>query len=195
MKPSKFITVRGRKAWFLPSYFSALTWKGYAYCKRQSDADKINSTDKIDSLLESHETIHIRQAEAMHDSWFCFYLRYVWEWICNLPLIFTNLYAPYKFMEIELEAYLNQNNWDYCMHGATYQWKEFERLKLKQKRAYAKEWYSNKQSYGNNFSRFIKERILKDIANKCYEITPKSSSSCDGGSVKFIATEKDCNSK
>ena len=107
MKPSKFITVKGRKAWFLLPGFSALTWKGYAYCKTQKEADKINSTDKIDSRLESHETIHIRQAESTHDSWFLFYTRYVWAYICNLPLIFINVYAPYKFMPFEIEAYFS----------------------------------------------------------------------------------------
>ena len=158
MKPSKFITVRGRKAWFLPSYFSALTWKGYAYCKRQADADKINSTDRIDSKLESHETIHIRQAESMKDSWFRFYTRYVWEWILNLPLIFINFYAPYMFMEIEIEAYLNQDNWDYCMQGATCQWKTLEKyLKLKDKRAMAKEYYKNRTKPYYTF--FLREKL------------------------------------
>ena len=141
MKPSKFITVRGRKDLFLFSGFSALTWKGYAYCRTQKDADKINNTDKIDSKIESHETIHIRQAESMHDSWFRFYLRYVWEYICNLPMIFLNVYAPYMFMPIEMEAYLNQDNWDYCMHGAVYQWKDFEKLGFKKRYKLAKKYY------------------------------------------------------
>lgn len=159
MKPSKFITVIGRKAWFLLPNFSALTWKGYAYCKTREDAYKINSSDKIDSKLESHETIHIRQAESMNDSWFNFYLRYVWEYICNLPLIFINLYAPYMFMPIEMEAYLNQDNWDYCMNGATYQWKEFEKLTLKEKRAMAKEYYhSHPKPY---FTRFLREKLMR----------------------------------
>ena len=161
MKPSKFITVRGRKAWFLPSYFSALTWKGYAYCKTREQADKINSTDKIDSKLESHETIHIRQAESMKDSWFRFYARYVWEYICNLPLIFVNLYAPYRFMPIEMEAYLNQDNWDYCMSGATCQWKKFEEITFKEKWKWAKEYYSS--SPRPYFTYFLRKKLLNYI--------------------------------
>lgn len=159
MKPSKFITVKGKKAWFLLPNFSALTWKGYAYCKTKEDADKINSSDKIDSRLESHETIHIRQAESMNDSWFNFYLRYVWEYICNLPLIFINFYAPYKFMPIEIEAYLNQDNWDYCMNGAVYQWKEFEKLTLKEIRALAKEYYSSKPK--PYFTSFLRGKLMR----------------------------------
>ena len=144
MRPSKFVTVKGKKAWFLPFNFQCLTWKGYAYCKSQTAVDIMNSTDKIDSTLESHETIHIRQAESMKDSWFRFYTKYVWEWICNIPLIFINFYAPYRFMPIEMEAYLNQDDWKYCMHGSVYQWKEFEKLTLKEKRALAKEYYNSK---------------------------------------------------
>jgi hypothetical protein len=160
MKPSKFITVIGRKAWFLPPNFSALTWKGYAYCKTRKSADKINLSENIDSTLESHETIHIRQAESMNDSWFRFYIRYIWEWICNLPLITINLYAPYMFMSIEMEAYLNENNWNYCMNGKVYQWKTFEKLKLKEKRKLAKEYYSNKpEPY---IGTFLKNK-LKDL--------------------------------
>ena len=140
MKPSKFITVKGKKAIFLLPNFSALTWKGYAYCKSQKEADKINSTDKIDSKLESHETIHIRQAESMEDSWFRFYARYVYEYICNIPLIFVNIYAPYKFMPIEMEAYLHQDNWDYCMQGAKKQWKSFEKIGIKKRYKLAKKY-------------------------------------------------------
>lgn len=157
MKPSKFITVKGRKAWFLLSGFAALTWKGYAYCKTRELADKINSTEKIDSRLESHETIHIRQAESMKNSWLKFYTRYIWEWVCNIPLIMINIYAPYMFMPIEIEAYLNQDNWDYCMHGESLQWKEFEKLKLKEKKKLAKEYYNSKPK--PYITKFLKEKL------------------------------------
>lgn len=159
MKPSKFVTVKGKKAWLLLPGFSCLTWKGFAYCKSQKEADRINSTDKIDSRLESHETIHIRQAESMKDSWFRFYARYILEWILNLPLIFINVYAPYKFMPIEMEAYLNQDNWSYCMQGATYQWKEFEKIPLKEKRAMAKKYYNS--TFRPYYTHFLYEKLIK----------------------------------
>jgi hypothetical protein len=158
MKPSKFITVRGRKAWFLPPNTKALTWKGYVYCHSREDADEINKSDKIDSQLESHETIHVRQAESTHDSWFLFYLRYVWEWICNLPLIFVKFHAAYKFMPFEIEAYLNQDNWGYCMNGAAHQWKEFEKLTLKRKRELAKEYYG--APIRPYFTQFLYDKLI-----------------------------------
>lgn len=160
MKPSKFSTVIGKKALFLLPKFDCLTWKGYAYCSTQEKADKINSTEGIDSKLESHETIHVRQAESMHDSWFRFYLRYVWEWLCNFPLIFINVYAPYYFMPIEIEAYLNQDDWDYCMKKTANQWKEFEKLTLKEKRELAKEYFSHeKKPY---FTHFLYKKLMRN---------------------------------
>ena len=160
MRPSKFSTVKAKKAWFLPSGFSALTWKGCVYCRSQKAADMINATDNIDSQLESHETIHVRQAETMNDSWFNFYAKYIWEWIKNLPLVFIDSKAPYKFMPIEMEAYLNQDDWEYCMRGLVYRWKEFEKLKLKDKKKLAKEYYESvPRPY---FADFLRKKLNED---------------------------------
>lgn len=163
MKPSKIKTLKAKKAWFLLSHFQAITWKGIAYCHSKTKVDDINASDKIDSQLKSHETIHIRQAESTHDSWFRFYIRYIWEQILNFPLIFINIYAPYKFTPMEIEAYLNQDNWDYCKHGATYQWKEFEKiLTLKEKREMAKEYYGSKPK--PYFTHFLYEKLNNRIS-------------------------------
>ena len=144
MKPSKIKTIKAKKAWFLLTGFAALTWMGTVYCKRKEDIISLNKTTNIDSRLKSHETIHVRQAESMKDSWFFFYIRYVWEWIKNFPLIFININAPYMFMPIEMEAYLKQDNWKYATKGAVTKWKELEKLTLKEKRNMAKEYYKSK---------------------------------------------------
>lgn len=144
MKPSKIKSVSAKKAWFLLPNYKAFTWKGVVYCKKKNDVISINLSDEIDSQLKSHETIHVRQAESTKDSWFKFYARYVWDWIRNLPLVFVNVNAPYKFTPMELEAYLNQDNWYYSTHGAVSQWKEFEKLSLKEKKELAKEYYNSK---------------------------------------------------
>lgn len=159
MKPSKIKSIKAKITWLLPSKFRAMTWKGVAYCAKEEDVKSINKTDRIDSQLKSHETIHLRQAQSTKDSWFLFYVRYIWEWICNLPLIFINLYAPYKFMPMEIEAYLNQDNWDYCPYNATYQWKEFEKLTLKKKRELAKEYY---HGYARPYiTNFLYEKLMR----------------------------------
>jgi hypothetical protein len=159
MKPSKIKSIKAKISWLLPSRINALTWKGVVYCTNEKNVKLINKTDKIDSQLKLHETIHLRQAQSTKDSWFLFYIRYVWEWICNIPLISINLYAPYKFMPMELEAYLNQDTWGYCEYEATYQWKEFEKLTLKKKRELAKEYFGYKpRPY---FTDFLRKKLMR----------------------------------
>lgn len=153
-KPSKIKSVSGKKAWFLLPNFEAITLCGVVYCSSRARADKINESEKIDSQLESHETIHVRQAESTKDSWFIYYMKYIWQWICNFPLILVNIYAPYKFMPFELEAYRYQDEWDYCL-GKCEKWKAYKTLTLKQKRSLAKTYYKHKTYFTN----FIKENI------------------------------------
>ena len=147
-KPSKIKCVSAKKAWIMLSNFTAITLFGVAYCKSRQRADEINRTDKIDSLLESHETIHVRQAESTKDSWFIFYAKYIWQWIKNFPLIFVKIYAPYKFMPFELEAYRYQDDWNHCL-GKCEKWKDYNKLTIKQKRSLAKEYYKHKVYFPN----------------------------------------------
>lgn len=153
-KPSKIKSISGKKAWLLPSNFEAITLFGVAYCHSRERADKINESENIDSLLESHETIHVRQAESTRDSWLVYYLKYIWQWLLNFPLIFINIYAPYKFIAFELEAYRYQNDWNYCLNKCE-KWKEYNTLSLKQKRLLAKEYY--------NFKTFFSDFIMYKI--------------------------------
>jgi hypothetical protein len=63
------------------------------------------------------------------------------------------------FMPIEIEAYLNQDNWDYCMQEENTQWKEFEELTLKEKRELAKEYYEpHLKTY---ITRFLREKLMR----------------------------------
>lgn len=163
MKPSKIKTVKAKKAWLLPPNFKAITLKGVVYCQKQKEVDEINATDEIDGKFKCHETIHVRQAESTHNSWLLYYMKYIWEWILNIPLIFVNVYAPYKFMPMEIEAYLNQDNWDYPNNGATYQWKKFEKLTLRKKREMAKEYYSSKPK--PYFTHFLYEKLMRTSTN------------------------------
>ena len=155
-KPSLIKTVKAKKAWLLPPNIVAMTLFGIVYCKTRKMVDEINKSDNIDSQLESHETIHVRQAESTSDSWFIFYLKYIWQWLMNFPLIFVNFNAPYKFIPFELEAYRNQDEWDYCL-GKCEKWKEYNKLTLKQKRSFAKEYYG--YDIRPYFTKFIKEKI------------------------------------
>lgn len=141
MKPSEIKVVTAKKAWFLLPGFRALTWKGVVYCKNTSDISLINRTDKVDSTLKCHETIHVRQAESTGDSWLRFYARYMYEWLRNLPLIVVNPNAPYRFIPFEIEAYECQSDLSYPDKGMSCKWKEYAALSLKERFSLARKKY------------------------------------------------------
>ena len=162
MKPSEINNIRAKKTWCLLPSFDAIMWKGIAYCKKNEKMDNINKTDEIDSNLKSHELIHVRQAYSMKDSWFRFYANYVWEYIKNLPLIFTNIKAPYFMIHTEIEAYANANNWKYAAANKPLEeWKKYKKLTLSEKRTLAKEFFATKdlKKYASNVKKLIKTKI------------------------------------
>ena len=141
-----------------PSGFSAITLFGIIYVRNEASLAKINKTDGIDSLFENHEMIHVKQAVSTHNSWFLFYLLYIWQWLMNLPMIFINKYAPYKFIPFELEAYANEANVGYqkeIVDGANL-WRDFTKLTFIEKWKLAKQYYNGDKTY-----------IFRDFVNKC----------------------------
>ena len=155
MKPSKITAIKAKKNKFLcPIGFTAITLFGTIFTRSESLANNINRTAKIDSILKSHEFIHIKQAENTHDSWILYYIIYIWQWLKNLPLIFIDLKAPYRFIAMELEAYLNQDNLTYATEseGGCSMWRKLDELTLKKKWNLAKEFKNMK---GKNFSYFL----------------------------------------
>ena len=161
MKPSKINVLKAKKALFLFSGFRALTWKGIAYCKKESDVILINSKDIIDSNFEAHEMTHVKQAESTHNSWFCFYVLYLWYWILNFPLFIYGAMMPYYFIPFELEAYNNETDWKYPANGAVYQWKEFKKLSISKKLSLASVYKERYKGYG--FKWYVRNIIYPTI--------------------------------
>ena len=161
MKPSKINVLKAKKALFLFSGFRALTWKGIAYCKYESDIKLINSDDRITSNFEAHEMTHVKQAESTHNSWLCFYTLYIWYWLLNFPLFIYGTMMPYYFIPFELEAYNNEINWKYSANGAVYQWKKFKKLTLKEKLKLAKQYKERFKNIG--FKQYVRKVIYPMI--------------------------------
>ena len=154
-RPSEIKVVKAKNAWMLPSSYRALTAFGTIYCNDFKDVELINKTDKIDSTLKCHETIHVKQAENTKNSWWLFYLVYLWQWIKNLPLIFIKAHYAYYFISYELEAYANEENFEYGYHEAT-QWRMFEeKLSLKDKKKFAKEYKQSKMIFRDFVNKII----------------------------------------
>ena len=158
-KPSNTKVIKAKKTWWMRILpFQAMTVCGTIYVGTDAALGKINKTDGIDSTLENHEMIHVRQAWSTSNCWLLFYLTYLCEWLYNLPLIFVDTYAPYKFMPMELEAYRHEYEMDYNSDEATTGWKKYKTLKMSTRRALAKEWYSGEYRK-SAFADFIKKRL------------------------------------
>lgn len=158
-KPSEIKVVRAKNAWMLPSSYKALMAFGIIYCNDYTDVEKINKTDEIDSTLKCHETIHVRQAENTKNSWILFYLNYLWQWIKNLPLIFVKVHYAYYFISYELEAYANETNFEYGYNEAV-QWRMFEeRLSIKDKKKFAKEYKKSKMIFRDFVNKIILPKL------------------------------------
>ena len=144
MKPSEIKVIKTKKTCFLLPGFRAFMFFGTLYCRKKDDIEVINRSHMIDSQLECHETIHIRQAEDCNDSWFRYYMLYIWQWICNLPLIFINPHAPYKFIPFEIEAYTYQNDINHP-YGKCDAWRKYKKMPMKEKKEHAKKYYNTRK--------------------------------------------------
>ena len=158
-KPSKVKHITAKYAWWLPKAFAAMTVCGIVYTSSKKAAEEMNKTGGIDNFTEAHEMIHVKQAVSTSDSWLCFYFRYLCQYIHNLPLLFVNKYAPYKFLAFELEAYAHGHDIEYAKREKCEEWKEYRKIKLKDLRLCAKEWYGDKQKYQYNFGYFVRTYV------------------------------------
>ena len=152
-KPSNICLAIAKEAdWVSSSFYMMICGIVYAFDPKL--VKRFNET--VDNEARVHETIHVRQAQGIHNSWFLFYLRYFWEWLCNISLITVNSKAPYMFMPMEIEAYGNEDIPDYIQHGACEAWRSIEDVPKKELKKLAKQWY-DKDNNKMTFNKFLKK--------------------------------------
>lgn len=161
MKPSEKNNIEIKFTKFIPfgNYF-AMMWKGDVLIKNK-DKDKWNNIkDSINGKeYINHEKIHLKQAVSTNDSWFNYYLIYVFMYIKNLPIIF-GFDFPYKFIAFEMEAYANEDNLQYLDNKEkTEEWRKYNKLSLKDKRKYWKLYKEIRKEKIIGFGDFINEFI------------------------------------
>lgn len=83
-----------------------IIYRNDAYEKRRKEW--ITKQYKID---KNHETIHLMQAK-MCGSWVKYYLKYLREWLRGGPVM-APASAAYYTIPFEMEAYANEENFDY----------------------------------------------------------------------------------
>ena len=104
------------------------------------------------NIVLNHELIHVKQSISTNNSWWKFYLLYIWEWFKANPL-FNGFKFAYKMNPFELEAYANENDLDYNIvnkNGAI-QWKQFKTISIKQRKQLWKFFKENKSMTFNDF--------------------------------------------
>ena len=127
--------------------YQALTFFGFIVCRTEDVVRRLNEgvsqgevtpgKDKgADSqgyayaVMKNHETIHLRQAQACHNSWLCFYLLYIWYYLRALPQNRQLKNAAYVLNPFEMEAYEHERDFDYLAdkQGGTNGWRDYARL-------------------------------------------------------------------
>ena len=129
-----------KDSFWLGRNYAALTFFGYIIVHSQEEADRINSRTTNNSSLKLHETIHLRQAQATHNSWLCFYLRYLWYTLRALPQNRHMRNAAYRLNPFEMEAYAHDHDPNYlkqCTNGAQ-GWREYAKMSPRQRREMSK---------------------------------------------------------
>lgn len=118
--------------------YEGLTFFGHILAPTQQEADRFNAGEKGDRMsaaMKNHEMIHLRQAQACHDSWMCFYLLYIWYWLKGLPMNRKMKHAAYLLNPFEMEAYGRMYDLSYlkrCENGAQ-EWREYARMSSRQR--------------------------------------------------------------
>ena len=87
----------------------------------------------------THEGIHLQQAKFFK-SWWRFYGRYLWQWICNLLVTFSTN-AAYFLIDVEKQAYGNE--WNEYYIATKEKLKKYKTPLFKRRR----EWLDNKNSW------------------------------------------------
>lgn len=91
--------------------YSYMMWCGkMVYRKDSYETRRKEWITKQYKVSKNHETIHLMQAKQC-GSWTEYYLRYLWEWMKGG--LSSPLSANYYLIPYEMEAYANEENFDY----------------------------------------------------------------------------------
>ena len=130
-------------AFWMKKGYDGLTFFGHILTPTQLEADRFNAGekgDRISATMKNHEMIHLRQAQACHDSWLRFYTLYIYYWVKGwltegraVRRQLRN--AAYLLNPFEMEAYARMNDLSYlkrCEDGAQ-EWRTYARMSVKQR--------------------------------------------------------------
>ena len=136
VRPSKVVDMPAVvNSFWLRKGFEGLAFFGHILTPSEETAKLF----KVSSAMKNHEMIHLRQAQATHDSWLCFYVMYAWYWLKGLPYNRRMKNAAYWLNPFEMEAYLHMYDLHYLERqpdGKAVEWKRFAAMKMDERRAF-----------------------------------------------------------
>lgn len=113
--------------------YDALTFFGTIITHNQEDAEAFNQRF---STIKNHEMIHLYQARSTHDSWICFYWKYMMFWLKANRYRKYLRNAGYLLNPFEMEAYAHMNDLTYLKsYGQATEWKRYAQMSLKERLA------------------------------------------------------------
>ena len=145
-------------SFWLRRNYQALTFFGFIVCRTEEVVQRLNEVARSNgatagyvrpgggtgagvvtpadrqryayAIIKNHEMIHLRQAQACHNSWFCFYLLYSWYYLRALPQNRRLKNAAYVLNPFEMEAYSHQHDFGYLAdkQDGTDGWRYYARL-------------------------------------------------------------------
>lgn len=119
--------------------YAAITMFGFIFTHDQEDADLLNH--KV-TYTKNHEMIHLRQAQNTRNSWFCFYILYLWYVIKALPYFSKVKNAGYYLNPFEIEAYTHMYDLHYldcAAENGTSEWRRFAKMSLRDRLDYIRQ--------------------------------------------------------
>ena len=133
VRPSKVVDMPAVvNTFWLRKGYEGLTFFGHILAPTQELADAFNAKP---NALKNHEMIHLRQAQSCGDSWFRFYILYIWYWLRTVCFggfaVRRQLkHAAYLLNPFEIEAYAHMHDLDYLKGPAT-EWRRYAKMPLK----------------------------------------------------------------
>ncbi len=112
--------------------YEGMTFFGTIITHSKEEAEHFNNC--LDAM-KNHEMIHLYQARATHDSWICFYWKYLVYWLkaCRYRKHLPN--AGYLLNPFELEAYGHMYDLHYLddKENGTTEWRRYAAMSLEER--------------------------------------------------------------
>lgn len=132
MRPSRIsdMTAIAKPRWIRKGY-DGLTFFGHIITHTQQEAEAFNQHF---GAMKNHEMIHLYQARSTHDSWLCFYWKYLMFWVKANRFRKHLRNAGYLLNPFEMEAYAHMNDLDYLKpNGQATDWKRYAAMPLEER--------------------------------------------------------------